>query len=136
MSTLIEDIDTMHHKFGVHDAVAKMDPEKLRKFLEFRIAFLDEELNETKKAFAESDAEEIVDGLIDLIVVALGTLNAFGVDEEKAWDAVYKANMAKEPGIKPERPNPLGLPDMLKKPGWTPPSHASNHGLFTKMSKG
>ena len=80
----VNDIEDMHSKFGVNAWVEKKiqekDWESLRKFLEFRLAFLDEELNETKKAFNENDAEEIVDGLIDICVVAIGTLDAFGVN--------------------------------------------------------
>ena len=76
------------------------------------------------------DPEEIVDGLIDLCVVAIGTLDAYGVDPYDAWDEVLDANMAKEPGVKEGRPNPLGLPDLLKPEGWTAPSHEGNHGIL------
>jgi hypothetical protein len=41
--------------------------------------------------------------------------------------------MNKEVGIKPSRPNPLGLPDLIKPEGWTPPSHEGNHGLLSKL---
>ena len=74
------------------------------------------------------DAEEIVDGLIDLCVVAIGTLDAFNVDGNKAWDEVLKANMQKEVGVKESRPNPLGLPDLIKPEGWEAPSHKGNYG--------
>ena len=50
----------------------------LNNFLHFRVAFLKEEFDETFKATGEKDAEEIVDGLIDLCVVAIGTLDAIG----------------------------------------------------------
>jgi len=128
----VKDIEQMQDKFGTLDWVFenKNNPEKLRKFLEFRIAFLQEELDETKKAFETMDGEEIVDGLIDLCVVAIGTLDAFSVDAYKAWDEVLKANMAKEVGVKAERPNPLGLPDLVKPKGWTNPSHSGNHGIL------
>ena len=120
----------MHAKYGVHKWV-KNNPDKLKKYLEFRINFLQEELDETQRAaFIYEDPEEIVDGLIDLCVVAIGTLDAFGVDANAAWDEVLKANMAKEVGVKPERPNPLGLPDLMKPEGWEPPSHEDNTGLF------
>ena len=123
-------MNNMHAKYGVHKWV-KNNPDKLRKYLEFRINFLQEELDETQRAaFIYEDPEEIVDGLIDLCVVAIGTLDAFGVDANAAWDEVLKANMAKEVGIKPERPNPLGLPDLMKPEGWEPPSHEDNTGLF------
>ena len=109
------------------------NPEKLKKFLEFRVDFLKEELMETQAALTNNDAEEIVDGLIDLCVVAIGTLDAFGVDPYKAWDAVLEANMNKKVGKKPTRPNPLGVPDLIKPEGWTAPSHEGNHGKFNDI---
>jgi predicted HAD superfamily Cof-like phosphohydrolase len=92
---------------------------------------MQEELDETKNAFDKKDAEEMVDGIIDLCVFAIGTLEVFGVDANKAWDEVYKANMSKEVGIKEGRPNPLGLPDLVKPEGWTGPNHEGNHGNIT-----
>jgi predicted HAD superfamily Cof-like phosphohydrolase len=128
----VKDINQMHAKFGVHNwmekKLAEKDYESINTYLKFRIDFLKEELSETSFAFSAKDPEEIVDGLIDLCVVAIGTLDAFGVDAHKAWDSVHEANMAKEPGIKPSRPNPLGLPDLIKPKCWTAPSHEGNHG--------
>ena len=129
---MIKDIHDMHKKYGVHDWVQKQfiarNDANLKEFLQFRMDFIQEEFIETVKAVAEGDSEEVVDGLIDIIVVALGTLDAFGVDSQKAWDEVLKANLAKEVGVKPERPNPLGLPDLIKPEGWTAPNHDGNHG--------
>ena len=131
---LPEDLVDMHRKFGVHEWVAKKVEEKdyksLRKFLQFRLNFLKEELDETSDAFVKADSEEIVDGLIDLVVVALGTLDAFQVDTFKAWSQVHSANISKEPGVKPNRPNPLGLPDLVKPVGWVGPEHTGNHGII------
>ena len=132
----VEDIARMHDKYGVHAALEKLDGEKLKAFLKFRIDFLQEELDEMKKAYeegGESAADDTVDALIDLCVVAIGTLDAFRVNSYKAWDAVDDANMNKEVGIKASRPNPLGLPDLIKPEGWTAPSHADNIGLFNKV---
>lgn len=127
----VKDIHEMQTKFGTRDWVNKnKDNDKLKTFLDFRLDFIKEEYEETLKAVAENDAEEIVDGLIDICVVAIGTLDAYGVDAHRAWDAVHKANMAKEVGIKAERPNPLGVPDLIKPEGWVNPSHEGNHGLF------
>ena len=135
-NNMVQDIHDMHTKYGVRDWVKKQVEEKnsgkLQQFLDFRMDFIEEEFNETLKAAAlDNDPEEVVDGLIDIIVVALGTLDAFGVDAQKAWDEVHNANMAKEPGVKPERPNPLGLPDLIKPEGWTAPSHYGNYGYLT-----
>ncbi len=133
----VKDINDMHEKYGVRPVVEKMTRLDLRTFLNFRVKFLNEELDETKLAANNAgyiDAEEVVDGLIDLCVVAIGTLDAFGIDANKAWDAVLEANMNKEVGIKESRPNPLGLPDLIKPEGWVAPSHEGNHGDLKKIS--
>ena len=131
----VEDIEQMQDKFGTLDWVFdnKKDVDKLKSFLRFRIECLQEELDETRNAYKVMDAEEIVDGLIDLCVVAIGTLDAFGVDAYKAWDEVLKANMTKSVGVKEGRPNPLGLPDLMKPEGWKAPSHEGNHGIFNDI---
>lgn len=127
------DIAAMHQKFGVKEVVTNFDKEKLRAFLKFRIDFLQEELDEMKKAYDEGGehaADDTVDALIDLCVVAIGTLDLFNVNSYDAWNKVHEANMAKETGIKASRPNPLGLPDLIKPEGWEAPTHFDNVGLF------
>ena len=131
----VKDISKMHQYYGVNEKVQNFDTEKLKQFLQFRMSFLDEELTETKNAVLNNDAEEIVDGLIDLCVVAIGTLDSMGIDSYEAWNRVLCANLQKQVGVKPERPNPLGLPDLIKPAGWKAPSHANNHGLLTKLKK-
>jgi len=120
----------MHEYYNVHPIIENMDKETLKKFMSFRISFLEEELSELRTA---ENAADIVDALIDLCVVAIGTLDGFGVDSYKAWDEVLIANMKKKAGIKPERPNPLGLPDLIKPVGWVAPSHEDNIGLVSKI---
>ena len=127
------DMKVMHQKFGVNkwmQAEQQSDVEfkRLNKFMQFRLAMMQEELDETKKAYEEQNAEEMVDGMIDLCVFAIGTLEVFGVDASKAWDEVYRANMSKEVGIKEGRPNPLGLPDLMKPDDWQGPVHEDNCG--------
>lgn len=100
----------------------------LREFLLFRLAFLEEELRETREA---TSAAEVVDGLVDLCVVAIGTLLALGVDAQEAWRRVHEANMAKTPGVNPTRANPFGLPDLVKPAGWQAPRHDDNTGLVS-----
>jgi hypothetical protein len=127
----VSDIEDMHTKYGVNEKIRTFDKEKLKQFLEFRVAFLEEELNELKDNI--DNPEEVVDALIDLCVVAIGTLNAFDISADRAWDVVHDANMAKEVGIKASRPNPLGLPDLIKPEGWTAPTHKDNVGAFEKI---
>ena len=125
-----KDIADMHLKFGVNPTVRQMDAEKLKAFLEFRIRFLQEELDEMKNT---DEMEDVTDALIDLCVVAIGTLNALDINPYLAWNRVHTANMAKEVGIKASRPNPLGLPDLIKPAGWIAPSHKDNIGLLSKL---
>ena len=131
-----KDMQEMHKKYGVNkwmqaEKQSDVDIRRFNKFMEFRIGMMQEELDETKNAYKEKNAEEMVDGIIDLCVFAIGTLEVFGVNANKAWDEVYKANMSKEVGIKQGRPNPLGLPDLVKPKGWKGPSHEDNHGNIT-----
>ena len=128
------DMIDMHHKYGVDKWMGneiQSDWSRLNKFMQFRLSMMQEELDETKAAFNDKNAEEVVDGIIDLCVFAIGTLEVFGVDANKAWNEVYKANMTKEVGIKEGRPNPLGLPDLVKPKGWKGPNHKGNHGTIT-----
>jgi hypothetical protein len=126
----VADIAAMHAKYGFNPVIRGFDKEKLGKFLEFRLKFLQEELTEAMQA---ETADDVVDAMIDLCVVAIGTLDAFDVDAYTAWDRVHEANMNKKVGIKPNRPNPLGLPDLMKPEGWTAPTHVDNVGLLGKV---
>ena len=130
MSDWANDIYMMHNKYGVREWFEqnKDDKELMRKYLMFRMLMINEDLHETLQAVNSGNSEEIVDGLIDLCVFAIGTLDVFGVDANKAWDEIYRANMDKKAGVKPGRPNPFDLPDLLKPGGWQGPNHEDNHG--------
>ncbi len=129
----VMDIADMHAKFGVNDwqYENKDDRELMQKYMKFRMDMIQEEVDETNAAIITGNPEEVVDGLIDMCVFAIGTLEVFGVDANKAWDQVLKANMSKEVGIKEGRPNPLNLPDLVKPEGWEGPTHKGNHGNIT-----
>jgi len=127
----VEDMNRMHKKYGAHEAVSKLTKEQLKAFLQFRINFLQEELDEMKEAATPNkpiDSEEVVDALIDLCVVAIGTLDLFEVNAYEAWNQVLQANLNKKVGVKESRPNPFGLPDLVKPEGWIAPDHTGNHG--------
>ena len=131
----VQDIEDMHTKYGVNEKIRTFDKEKLKQFLKFRVRFVKEELDELEEGVDNLNLEEIVDALVDICVVSIGTLNAFDVDPYAAWDAVHVANMAKEVGVKASRPNPLGLPDLIKPEGWRAPSHENNYGLLDKITE-
>jgi len=128
----VNDNEDMHYKFGFHDWIEqnKDNPDMLKRLLAFRYKFLLEEWTEITKAYVDGDPEEFIDGLIDFCVVAVGTLDLMQVDGVQAWDEVHKANMSKIRGVKANRPNPLGLPDLTKPSGWRKPSHEGNYGLL------
>lgn len=100
--------------------------------LKFRMDLLKEEFSETSDAFKDSNAEEWVDGHIDLIVIALGNLHLAGVDINKAWGEVYRANMSKIRGVKPGREQSGGF-DVIKPEGWVGPDHKDNHGKLDEI---
>lgn len=124
------DIHKMHDHYGITDAMRKLSTDRMIDLLDFRIRFLQEELNELIEN--KTNAEETVDALIDICVVALGTLDLYGVDAGVAWNEVLRANMQKVIGIKPSRPNPI-IPHLVKPEGWMAPSHEGNHGKFKRI---
>jgi len=127
-----EDMNNMHSKYGVHEVIKNMDSDMLRNFLKFRCECIQEEVDELLDAVHGKtvDAEETVDALIDICVFAIGTLDLFDVNPFEAWNQVLNANLNKEVGVKKERPNPFGLPDLIKPEGWEAPNHEGNHGKF------
>jgi predicted HAD superfamily Cof-like phosphohydrolase len=124
----VKDIELMHTQYGFNSGVNNLSNENLNKFIRFRTDFLQEELDELRQGIETKDGDLVVDSLIDLVVVAIGTLDLFGVDIYPAWDRVLQANLNKTPGIKKSRPNPLGLPDLIKDENWVAPDHHDNLG--------
>lgn len=125
-----KDIHDMHEKYNISEVVTNMDTILRTEFVKFRADCIQEEVDEFKEAFKNDDAEEMVDALIDMCVFAIGTLDLMNVDANEAWNRVHAANMNKSVGIKEGRPNPLGLPDLMKPKDWTAPDHLNNHGDF------
>lgn len=121
--TWATDIYDMHEHYGAH--AVDFDGN----FLEFRGNFLKEELREFFEAIDNNEPQKAVDALVDLCVVAIGTLDLGGVDTDKAWDEVLDKNMKKETGENSTRPGSGGF-DLVKPEGWTPPNHEGNTGYF------
>lgn len=124
---MIKDIKDLNTKFKINEFINQTDTETLDRYLDFRIDFIEEELRELAES---TTADDCVDALIDIIVVALGTLTSMNVDVQKAWDEVHKANMSKQIGINKTRQNEFGLPDLVKPKGWIVPDHSDNVGLI------
>lgn len=123
---MIEDNKAFQKKFGFDEKPLTMEQ------LAFRMQLLKEEMDETVAAYKNSDAEEWVDGHVDILVIALGNLHLAGVDVEKAWKEVFRANMSKERGVKPGREESGGF-DVMKPEGWKAPDHSDNHGKLDEL---
>lgn len=126
--SIIEDNKNFQSKYGFDSEPMTFDK------LKFRMSLLQEEFNETLTAFIEGDAEEWVDGHIDLLVIALGNLHLAGIDINKAWNEVFRANMSKVRGVKPGREESGGF-DVMKPLGWQGPDHSDNHGKLDDIFK-
>lgn len=122
MSLMEIDIIAFHEKFG-------LTPEKIpsllsSEYMSFRFVCLDEELSETKAAYSEASIEDVVDGLVDLIYFAVGTLHLMGVPFTKCWSEVQRANITKKRAL-PTGSNSKRKSqwDVVKPPGWKGPDH-------------
>lgn len=116
---MINDIFEFHNKFNfIKPHQPSLLPNDLR---DFRIKFMQEELDEFIDAHRKGDLAGCLDALVDLTYVALGTAFLMNLPFEPAWDAVHKANMLK---VRAERAadSKRGTPfDVVKPPGWVPP---------------
>jgi predicted HAD superfamily Cof-like phosphohydrolase len=96
---------------------------------EFRVKFMQEELNEFVEACNDRNLLKAADALVDLVYVALGTALMMGVPWTKLWNRVQRKNMLKEraadDGSNSARGSPL---DVIKPRDWTPPDHTPDLG--------
>lgn len=120
------DVLDFHAKFKINH-VDPVPHVPAKDIVDFRVAFLQEELNEFTWACTIGDLPEAVDALIDLVYVAYGTAILMGVTPEcwqECWQEVQRANMAKE-----RRESTTADPrskrghhlDVVKPDGWEPP---------------
>lgn len=142
MSDLVGDVEAFHAKFGLtYDGAPRVLFGELG---EFRRKFLGEELSEYEKAMYQGQyavamaealpddhpagdtaahLEHMLDALVDLVYVAIGTAQMQGLDFREAWRRVHEANMAK---VRAERASDSARGttfDVVKPPGWRAPSH-------------
>ena len=132
LSLLTADIHEFHEKFRLlYDGPPKTLEGDL---LDFRVKFMQEELDEYEEAAAEGDLEKQLDAIIDLIYVALGTLLLQGLLPAFApgWNRVQAANMAKVRTELVEDSKRGSTFDVTKPEGWKPPTHKDLiEALFT-----
>jgi predicted HAD superfamily Cof-like phosphohydrolase len=113
------DIKDFHEKFGLpyNGGPRNMTPE----MADFRIKFLQEELDEFIEGVKHDDLEKQFDALIDLVYVALGTAYLQGFPFQRGWQRVQEANMKKERTGRQSMSKRGSSLDITKPRGWTPP---------------
>ena len=128
-----QDILDFHAKFQVPlaDKPTLLQGEALK----FRIDFLQEELDELKKAHVDGNLEDALDALIDLAVVLYGTAQFMGFSVEawgEAWGEVHRANMSKERCTDASQSKRGTALDIRKPKNWVGPNHKP---IIEKYSK-
>lgn len=119
MRTLIRDIEEFNRKFGL--PVNSRELFAHASWLDYRMKFLLEELAETMQAVEDKDLHEVLDGLVDIMYVAVGTAVSLGLPIEEAWNRVHKANLEKVRVEAPEQSKRKSSFDLVKPPGWKRP---------------
>lgn len=149
---MYEDIGDFHEKFGLPtvttDGAYPRHPDM--EMVRFRLNFLLEELIEIVKAYGGvfdvvdgrlcinvpprpegPNHVEVLDGLVDLVVVALGTAHIMGYPFQTAWNLVQRANMSKVRAAKDGSDSKRGTGyDIVKPEGWTAPDEAIAELLY------
>lgn len=118
-STTLEMVEQFH---DVYSCVLEKKPNISNKPVnDFRVNFLQEELDELKEALENNDLVEVLDALTDLQYVLDGTYLSFGLQKAKnpAFDEVHRSNMSKldedgNPIVRPEDGKILKGPNYFK----------------------
>jgi predicted HAD superfamily Cof-like phosphohydrolase len=87
------------------------------KTVQLRARLIKEEAGEADEAILSSDLPEIAKECVDILVVTIGTLVAYGIDPRPIWDDVHRSNMDKfRNGVIKDQGGKI-----LKPPGWVKP---------------
>jgi len=120
MSKFVEDVQEFHKKFGLPTAIN--EPHLASEdVMNFRLGFLMEELDEIADGYDRDNLEDVADGIIDLIYVAVGTGLFLGLPLDRLWDEVHQANMHKERAESSEDSKRNSSFDVVKPAGWKAP---------------
>lgn len=119
-SKLMKDIEEFHKKFKL-SALKKpgfLDPE----YMTFRVRFIQEETDELMKAYAEGNIAEVLDALIDITYVTLGTAYLMQMPFDAGWKEVHGANMKKKRAKSADQSKRGSGYDVVKPEGWQKPN--------------
>lgn len=117
-TNLFKMVSDFHEKFGIGP---KPYEEHTHHDHNFRIGFMEEELGEYIRSYDTDDKAEMLDALVDLVYVCMGTAVMYGWDFNEAFRRVHAANMAKV-RVSSAAESKRGHANDIRKPeGWTPP---------------
>ena len=92
---MCEDIAEINDRFEADEVVNLLDNVDLEKFVQFRARLLEEKCGDVWESADDRDAESFIDSTIGVVVVALSTLDLLGIDVDRAWKIVLRANLEK-----------------------------------------
>ena len=87
------DVKTFMETFGQMVRTNPQFPDG--KTMQLRYDLIKEELNELEQAMKSKDLKEIADALTDILYVTYGAGFAYGIDLDKCFKEVQRANMSK-----------------------------------------
>ncbi len=88
-----EDVKTFMETFGQIVRTKPQFPDE--KTMQLRLNLIQEELNELKEAMEKKNLKEIADALTDILYVTYGAGYAYGINLDKCFKEVQRANMSK-----------------------------------------
>jgi len=88
-----EDVKIFMKTFGQKIITKPQFPDK--KTIKLRFDLIQEELDEFEEAVKKKDLKEVADALTDILYVTYGAGCAFGIDLDKCFKEVQRANMSK-----------------------------------------
>ena len=87
------DVKTFMETFGQMVRTKPQFPDE--KTMQLRYDLIKEELDELEQAMKSKDLKEIADALTDILYVTYGAGFAYGIDLDKCFKEVQRANMSK-----------------------------------------
>ena len=88
-----DDVKTFMKTFGQKVITKPQFPDE--KTMQLRYDLIKEELNELEQAMNDKNLKEIADALTDILYVTYGAGLAYGIDLDKCFKEVQRANMSK-----------------------------------------
>ena len=88
-----EDVKTFMETFGQMVKTKSQFPDE--KTMQLRFDLIKEELNELELAMKTKNLKEVADALTDILYVTYGAGYAYGIDLDKCFKEVQRANMSK-----------------------------------------